>query len=284
MVFNYFVSLVLYIENSLYMWYTLHWEHTLCTDKIFYCYNTITFFYSCSRVFIVTIEQTQHIVFYLFSLINLGKCYFDTGFSLTSIWHSNVAVLSRMTMKEKTRMVLAYVVYLCLFAKGVFCHLPSENTGQFERDKQISFRIALITPACSEGERTEETARFAFLLPPSCSFSTVAFVFHCHLHFPAANPPSHWSSLIRCWYETLLVVFVWVLRSCLIIVSSCAFYGYRCECVVFFMLKNHILVCFLVVGLHLCLVVEVVYVHYLCLVVMHVCLSLIHIWRCRRRG
>ena len=27
------------------------------------------------------------------------------------------------------------------------------------------------------------------------------------------------------------------------------------------MFKNHILVCFLVVGLHLCLVVEVVYVH-----------------------
>jgi len=93
-----------------------------------------------------------------------------------------VAVLSRMTMKEKTRMVLAYVVYLCLFAKGVFCHLPSENTGQFERDKQISFRIALITPACSEGERTEETARFAFLLPPSCSFSTVAFVFRPPIH------------------------------------------------------------------------------------------------------
>jgi len=101
--------------------------------------------------------------------------------------------------------------------------------------------------------------------------ATVAFLFHCRLRFPAANPPSHWCSLICCWYETLLVVFVWVLRSCLIIVSSCAFYGYWCECVVCFMLKNHILVCFLVIGLHLCLVVEVVYVHYLCLVVKHVC-------------
>jgi len=93
-----------------------------------------------------------------------------------------MAVLSRVAMKEKSRMVLAYVVYLCLFAKGVFCHLPSENAGQFEREKQISFRIALITPACSEGERIEETTRFTFLLPSSRSFSTVAFVFRPPIH------------------------------------------------------------------------------------------------------
>jgi len=107
-------------------------------------------------------------------------------------------------------------------------------------------------------------------------FAIVAFLFHCRLRFPAANPPSRWCSLIRCWYETFLVVFVLVLRSCLIIVSSCAFYGYWCECVVFFMLKNNILVCFLVVGLHLRLVVEVVYVHYLCFVVMHVCGNMVY--------
>jgi len=53
------------------------------------------------------------------------------------------------------------------FCKGFFCHLPFENAGQFEREKQISFLIALITPAWSEGERTEETTRFVFLLPPS---------------------------------------------------------------------------------------------------------------------
>jgi len=104
-----------------------------------------------------------------------------------------VAVLSRVAMKEKTRMVLAYVVYLCLFTKDVFCHLPSENAGQFEREKQISFRIALITPAYSEGERTEETPRFAFLLPPSRSF--------CHrcVRFPAANPLLKLYRL-HCWY------------------------------------------------------------------------------------
>jgi len=100
-----------------------------------------------------------------------------------------VAVLSRVAMKEKTRMVLAYVVYLCLFAKGVFCHLSSENAGQFEREKQISFLIAIITPACSEGERTEETTRFAFLLPPSVPFATFAFVF---------RPPIHCQSFIIC--------------------------------------------------------------------------------------
>ena len=110
-----------------------------------------------------------------------GKCYFDTAFSFISIWHSDVAVLSCVAMKEKTQLFLAYVVYLCLFAKGVSCHLPSENTGQFERKKQISFLIALITPVCSEGERTEETTRFAFLLLPSPSFSgsqsTIVVVF-----------------------------------------------------------------------------------------------------------
>jgi len=100
-----------------------------------------------------------------------------------------VAVLSRVAMKEKTRMVLAYVVYLCLFPKGVFCHLSSENTGQFEREKHISFLIVLITPACSEGERIEETVTFSFLLPPSRSFSTVAFVF---------RPPIHCRSFTVC--------------------------------------------------------------------------------------
>ena len=129
--------------------------------------------------------------------------------------------------------------------------------------------IALINPASSEGERTDETTRFPFLLPTdSPSFfrpkTTVIVVFPtvlCTLNCVC--------SLIRCWYETLLVVFVWVLRSCLIIISSCAFYAYWwfSQCVVFFMFKKpRILVCFLVVGLDLCVVVDYVYVHPLCFV------------------
>ena len=105
-------------------------------------------------------------------------------------------------------------------------------------------------------------------------FATVALIFrppiyrHVGVSYFAVYPK------LLVW--NMLVVFVWVLRSCLIIVSSCAFYGYWCECVVFFMLKNNILVCFLVVGLHLRLVVEVVYVHYLCFVVMHVCGNMVY--------
>jgi len=117
-------------------------------------------------------------------------------------------------------------------------------------------------------------------------FATVAFVFRQPIHhrcgvsycvvYPKLCILNCVCSLIRCWYKTLLVVFVWVLRSCLIIVSSCAFYGYWCQCVVFFMLKKpRILVCFLVVGLDLRLVVEVVYVHSLCLAVMHICRKMV---------
>jgi len=71
--------------------------------------------------------------------------------------------------------------------------------GNLRGKSRSHFLIALINPACSEGQKTEETTRFTFLLPPSRSFSTVAFLFHCRLCFPAANPPSHWCSLIRCW-------------------------------------------------------------------------------------
>jgi len=83
-----------------------------------------------------------------------------------------VAVLSRVAMKEKTRMFLAYVVYLCLFAKGVFCHLPSENAGQFEREKHISFRIALITPACSK------KALYATVVGSTTPRNEIYFFFH----------------------------------------------------------------------------------------------------------
>jgi len=174
--------------------------------------------------------------------------------------------------ERETKMVFCLRGSCLSFCKGCLLSFAIwKMQGNLRGKNRSHFLIALINPVCSEGERTEETTRFTFLLPPSRSFSTVAFLFHYCLRFPTANPPSHWCSLSRCWYETLLVGFVWVLHSCLIIVSSCAFHGYWCECVVFFMLKNHILVCFLVIRLHLCLVVEVVYVHYLCLVEMHVC-------------
>jgi len=66
--------------------------------------------------------------------------------------------------KEKHRWFSDYVVHVCLFAKGCFCHFPSENAGQFDRKNRSHSLIALINPASFGGERTEETARFAFLL------------------------------------------------------------------------------------------------------------------------
>jgi len=57
----------------------------------------------------------------------------------------------------------------------VICHL--KNAGQFEKQSRSHFLIALINPACSEGERTEETARFAFLLPDSRSFCKIRIPF-----------------------------------------------------------------------------------------------------------
>jgi len=77
-------------------------------------------------------------------------------------------------------------VYLCLFAKGVFCHLPSENAGQFEREKQISFLIALITSlALKEREQRKQQDSRSFC--------------HRRVRFLAANPLSKLYHL-RCWY------------------------------------------------------------------------------------
>ena len=56
--------------------------------------------------------------------------------------------------------------------------------------------IAPINPASSEGERTDETTRFQFLLPTDLpSFFWPQDHRHCGVSY-------------RCWYETLLVVFV----------------------------------------------------------------------------
>jgi len=92
-----------------------------------------------------------------------------------------VAVPSRVVMKEKILVFLAYVIYVCLFAKGVFCHLAYENAGQFDREKHISFLTALITSCALKEREQRKTARFAFRLPPSPSFfgrqSTVPVVF-----------------------------------------------------------------------------------------------------------
>jgi len=51
----------------------------------------------------------------------------------------------------------------------VICHRKMQ--GNLRGKSRSHFLIALINPACSKGERTEETTRFAFL-------------FHCHLPFP----------------------------------------------------------------------------------------------------
>ena len=49
------------------------------------------------------------------------------------------------------------------FCKGVFCHFPSENAGQFEREKHISFLIALITTCALKEREQRKIARFAFV-------------------------------------------------------------------------------------------------------------------------
>jgi len=67
-------------------------------------------------------SHPQYVSFITMQYFYIGKWYFDTGFSLTSIWHSDVAVSSRLAKKEKQRWFSAYVVHVCLFAKGVFCH------------------------------------------------------------------------------------------------------------------------------------------------------------------
>jgi len=97
-----------------------------------------------------------------------------------------------MAKKEKHRWFSDYVVHVCLFAKGCFCHLLSENAGQFEREKQISFShslIALINPASYEGERTDETTRFLFLLPTDPpSFFRPQDHRHCGVSYRAVYP------------------------------------------------------------------------------------------------
>jgi len=139
--------------------------------------------------------------------------------------------------ERETKMVFCLRGSCLSFCKGCLLSFAIEKCRAiWEGKADLIFSLHSLTPhALKEREQRKQQ--------DSRSFSTVTFLFHCRLHFSAVNPPSHWCSLIRCWYETLLVVFVWVLRPCLIIVSSCAFYGYWCECVVFFMLKNHILVC-----------------------------------------
>jgi len=147
------------------------------------------------------------------------------------------------------------------------------------------FLIAIINPATSEGERTDETTRFPFLLPtdPS-SFFRPQDHRHCCVSYRAVYPK-------LCMFSHPLLVWnivggfcmsaSFMFNNCLIIVSSCAFYGYWwfSQCVVFFMFKKpRILVWFLVFGLDLCVVVDYVYVHPLCLVcyacMQNICLLL----------
>ena len=96
-----------------------------------------------------------------------------------------MAVSSCVAKKEKHRWFSAYVVHVCLFAKGVFCHLPSEKCRAIWEEKaDLIFSLHSLNPhALEEREQRKQqdsrsfckihipSARFAFLFP------TVAFVF-----------------------------------------------------------------------------------------------------------
>ena len=176
-------------------------------------------------------------------------------------------------MKEKFAFILASVVYLCLFARVFFVICLLKMQGNLRGKNRSDSSLHSLPRVCWRRENREKQQ--------DSRRSTVAFVVRPSIHrrcgvsyfavYPKLCMFSHPLLVWNIVCVLLLVVFVWVLCSCLIIVSLCAFYGYWGECVVFFMLKNHILVCFLVVGLDRWLVVEVIYVHSLCMVVMHVC-------------
>ena len=113
----------------------------------------------------------------------MGKCYFDTVFSLTSVWPSDMSCVVSRGNKREISIVFGLCGLPLSFCKGVFCHLPYENAGQFEREKHISFLIAFITPRALK-ERTEKNSKIR-ICPPLHSF-------------PAANPPSLWCFLLCC--------------------------------------------------------------------------------------
>jgi len=91
------------------------------------------------------------------------KCYFDTVFSFTSVSHSDVACAVPRGNERENAVVFGLRGLPLSFCKGVFCHFPSENAGQFEREKQISFLIALITPHALKEREQRKTLRFAFV-------------------------------------------------------------------------------------------------------------------------
>jgi len=66
----------------------------------------------------------------------------------TSTWH----VLSRVVMKEKTQLFFDLYWLPLSFCKGDFCHLPSKNVGQFERES--------ITHTCVSGGMSKCLAQF----------------------------------------------------------------------------------------------------------------------------
>jgi len=127
-------------------------------------------------VSVIIVNKINHSFIFHFSL---GKWYFDTGFFLISIWHSDVAVSSCVAKKEKHRWFSAYVVHVCLFAKGVFCHLSSEKCRAiWEGKADLIFSLHSLTPhALEEREQRKQrdlrsfckihvpSARFAFLFP-----------------------------------------------------------------------------------------------------------------------
>jgi len=173
--------------------------------------------------------------------------------------------------KERESQLLFYLRGSCLsFCKGLLLSFPIWKCRTiWEGKADLIFSLHSLTPhPLKEREQTKQQDSRSFCPQIRLRFSgrktTVIVVFPTVLCTLSCV-----CSLIRCWYETLLVVFVWVLRSCLIIISSCAFYGYWwfSQCVVFFMFKKpRILMCFLVVGLDLYVVVDYVYVYPLCLV------------------
>ena len=141
--------------------------------------------------------------------------------------------------KERENKIVFCLRGSCLsFCKGCLFPFAIWKMQGYLRGKSRShFLIALINPACSKGERTEETARFAFLLPPSRSFSTVAFLFHCRLRFPLSPSFSGRQSTITLEFSHPLLVWNIVGGFCMS---------------VSFMFNNRFFVCFLWLPVWMC--------------------------------
>jgi len=144
--------------------------------------------------------------------------------------------------KEKETQIVIWLCGSCLsFCKGLLLSFPIwKYRTIWEEKADLILSLHLLTPhPPKEREQMKQQDSRSFCPQIRLHFfgrkTTVIVVFPtvlCTLNCVC--------SLIRCWYETLLVVFVWVFRSCLIIVSSCAFYGYWwfSQCDVFLCSRN----------------------------------------------